>query len=186
MAQPSELVFPKLEERTSLLSVGALFVVIGSVVLIGLAILTAIIAATKHAQIKSLERKERELNEQLKSGELGEARTRLQGAVTSAAQLKSVLGSRTDWQALLKGISGSLLKSVRIISLNFDGKGTIRLDGQAQDYGSIAKQVTSLKKLKFVEKVEVSSLTTSNNTITFSLSVDTKLSQVPFQGQATP
>lgn len=183
MAQDGELVFPKIEEKPSILPVSGLFMVIGSALVVGLTILTALIGATKRSQVASLTRKNQELDGQLRSAELAGARSQLQGATAAAGQLTQILESRTDWRALFEAVNRATVKSVRVTSLSYDGKGSLRFDGETGDFTSIAKQMAALRALKPVKSVVVSSISTSAEKTTFSLSAELKTGELKFIGK---
>ncbi|MFY9484147.1 MAG: PilN domain-containing protein [Patescibacteria group bacterium] len=182
MAQDAELVFPKIEEKPSVISISGLFMVIASALVVGLTILTALIGATKRSQVSSLTRKNQELDAQLRSPELATVRSQLEGATAVAGQLKQILESRTDWRALFEAVNRATVKSVRVTSLSYDGKGNLRVDGEAGDFTSIAKQMAAFRALKIVKSVTVSSISTSINKTNFSLTVELKTSELKFIG----
>ncbi|MBI3260996.1 hypothetical protein HYZ64_01325 [Candidatus Berkelbacteria bacterium] len=182
MAQEAELVFPKIEEKPSVISISGLFMVIASALVIGLTILTALIGATKRSQVASLTRKNQELDTQLRSAELVTVRSQLQAATAAAGQLKQILEGRTDWRALFEGLSHATVKSVRVTSLSYDGKGNVRVDGETGDFTSIAKQMAAFRALKMVKSVTVSSISTSSDKTNFSLTVELKTSELKFVG----
>lgn len=182
MAQASEIIFPKLEEKTSLLTTAALFVMIGSVLIIALAVLTSLIASTRRSELISLNRKEQELETQLKSPEIAKLRSQLEGFAKTAPELKAVLEARNDWRGLLEQISRAQHKSVTLVTLSYDGKTNLRLDGAAADFSSVAKQVAALRGLPQVSSVEVASLSKGTNQITFSLLIELKLDQLSLKG----
>lgn len=182
MAQEPDLVFPKIEEKPSILSVSGLFMVIASALVVGLTILTALIGATKRSEAASLTRKNKELDEQLRSAELTEARSQLEGATAAAGQLTQILESRTDWRALFESLNRAIVKSVRVTSFSYDGKGNLRLDGETGDFTSIAKQMAALRSLKIAQSVTVSAISTSPEKTSFSLSVELRPSEIKFGG----
>jgi len=178
MAQDAELVFPKIEEKPSVISISGLFMVICAALVVGLTILTALIGATKRSQVASLTRKNQELDTQLRSAELVNARTQLQGATAASGQLKQILESRTDWRALFSALNRATVKSVRVTAFSYDGKGSLRVDGETGDFTSIAKQMAAYRALKPAKSVAVSSISTSSDKTTFSLSIELKTAEL--------
>ena len=186
MAQVPEISFPSINEKPALLSLGGIFVVIAAVVVVALSIITSLVAATKRSQAASLERKKLELENQLKSGDIAQAKAQLQGLLTSSATLKQVLDNRINWRLLFDELQKSLIKSASLVNLNFEERGVLRIDGEATDFSSIAKLVASFNRSSVVKDVAITAITPSGTAIKFSLTVELRLEKLTLGGGAKP
>ncbi|MBI3495554.1 PilN domain-containing protein [Candidatus Berkelbacteria bacterium] len=180
MPQAPDLAFPKLEDSPRAISATGIMLVVISVFLIALSVLTTLIAATKNSQKLTLERTKDDLTTQLNSSELASTKRQLDGFVQIGDVIKVALGSRSDWRGLFGSLNALVPTSVRLINLNLDEHGTMRIDGDAPDYVAIAKFVNSMEGSPLFTSVEVNTITPSGAAYRFSISVGVNLRKFPF------
>lgn len=115
-----------------------------------------------------------QLQSQLKSGEVGAALTKVQTVSRQLGTFQTFLKDAPPWPDLLTVFSTTVPGSLKLTSAAFSGEKTLRIDGEARDYATVAQFVAALRKSTSFPNPQLGSVSLNESvdgtTLTFSVS----------------
>lgn len=122
---------------------------LASLAALGVVLVTGVIASFLVAQnVGAAERASEQaaaLQAQLRTGETGAALSKIQLVSRQLSTFQSFLADATPWSELLAAFSATVPGSLQLTNATFTNERTVRLDGEARDYQTVATFIAALR-----------------------------------------